>query len=343
MLSSAAMLPEDAPPPAPKDRPKRLLKLALRLVGPALLVVVLFRLRKERAALDALLSADVWPLLVALGLNVANNWLKVLRWDVLLSARGHRYGRMRAWTSFLSSVYVGMLTPGRVGDVLRAQYLRHDLGMPYSEGIAVIVVDRLCDLYVLVGFVAVGVARFSSVLVGELAIAIWGGVVLTVLGPLVLFVPGVAQRAMRGVYRKLPGVDRSGEGFDRFLVALRGQKLGHLVHAVLLTAIAFGVNYVQGYLLARAMHLDLAFFDVVCLLAIASLLGLLPVSVSGVGVRELFFSLVFPVLGHSPATGVVYGIGVFLIIYVAVVAMGFVSWHVAPPPVGEGEGAGAGR
>jgi hypothetical protein len=35
---------------------------------------------------------------------------------------------------------------------------------------------------------------------------------------------------------------------------------------------------------------------------------------------------------------VVYGIGVFLIIYVAVVAMGFVSWHVAPPPVGEGAG-----
>ncbi|UQA60250.1 lysylphosphatidylglycerol synthase transmembrane domain-containing protein [Polyangium aurulentum] len=330
---------EDAPPPlVPKDRPRRLVKLALRLVGPALLIVVLFRLRKEQDAINALLSADVWPLLVALVLNVANNWLKVLRWDVLLSARGHRYGRMRAWTSFLSSVYVGMLTPGRVGDVLRAQYLRHDLGMPYSEGIAVIVVDRLCDLYVLVGFVAVGVARFSSVVAGELAIVTWGGVLLTALGPLVLFVPGVAQRTMRAVYQKLPG-DKSGEGFDRFLAALRGQKIRHLVHAVILTTIAFGINYVQGYLLARAMHLDLAFFDVVCLLAIASLLGLLPVSVSGVGVRELFFSLVFPVLGHSPGTGVVYGIGVFLIIYVAVVAMGFVSWHVAPPPVDGGEGA----
>jgi glycosyltransferase 2 family protein len=328
------MVPAPSPSPSPKDRRKRLLKLALRLVGPALLVIVLFRIRKERDALSTLLTADLLPLALALTLNVANNWLKVLRWDVLLAARGHHYGRMRAWTSFLSSVYVGMLTPGRVGDVLRAQYLKHDLGMPYAEGIAVIVVDRLCDLYVLLGFVAVGVARFSTVLAGDLAVITWGGVIVTTLVPLALLVPGVAQRMMRALYRKLPGSPPS-DGFDRFVVALRGQSIHHLARAVLLTTLAFGINYAQGFLLARAMHLDISFFDVVCLLAIASLLGLLPISVSGVGVREVFFALVFPVLGYSAATGVVYGIGVFLIIYVAVTAMGFVSWHVAPPPLGD--------
>jgi glycosyltransferase 2 family protein len=338
MLKSAAMSSPRAPEaPSPTSPPanRRGLKLAVRLLGPLLLVVVLYRVRREKEALGALLSADILPLLAALALNVANNWLKVLRWDVLLAARGHHYPRMRAWTSFLSSVYVGMLTPGRVGDVLRAQYLKHDLGMPYSEGIAVIVVDRLCDLYVLMAFVAVGVARFSSVVAGDLAVITWAGVVLTALAPLVLLVPGVGQRAMRAIYRKLPG-DPSGEGFDRFLAALEAQRFHHLAQAVVLTTLAFGVNYVQGFLLARAMHLNLAFFDVVCLLAIASLLGLLPISVSGVGVRELCFSLIFPALGHSSATGVVYGIGVFFIIYVAVVLMGLVSWNVAPPPVGDG-------
>jgi hypothetical protein len=325
--------------PAPRAFSRRgLVKLAVRLVGPVLLVIVLLRLRDKGALLDALKTAAPLPLILAPLLTVLNTWLKVLRWDVLLGARGHRYGPVRAWTSFLSSMFVGLLTPGRVGDVLRAQYLRHDLGIPYAEGIAIIVVDRLCDIYVLLAFVAVGVARFSSVLASDLSVITWAGVALTALGPLVLFVPGFTRQAMRAIYRKLPAMDPTGEGLERFLVALRGQRIHHLAVAVFWTALAFAVNYAQGFLLARALHLDLSFFDVLCLMAIASLLGLLPISVSGVGVRELFFALVFPTLGYPAETGVVYGLGVFLVIYVSSVAIGFVSWHVAPPPVDAVEG-----
>jgi hypothetical protein len=41
-------------------------------------------------------------------------------------------------------------------------------------------------------------------------------------------------------------------------------------------------------LVAHAMGLPMSFYDATCLLAIASLLGLLPISVSGVGVRATF-------------------------------------------------------
>ena len=101
-----------------------------------------------------------------------------------------------------------------------------------------------------------------------------------------------------------------------------------------MTVLTFGVNYLQGYLIARSLGLSISLFDITCLLAIASLLGLLPVSISGVGVRELFFALVFPVLGYSAEVGVTYGLVVFVVIYLAIVAVGFVGWQVAPPPTG---------
>ena len=94
----------------------------------------------------------------------------------------------------------------------------------------------------------------------------------------------------------------------------------------------FAVNYLQGWLIARAMGLPMTFLDATCLLAIASLLGLLPISVSGIGVRELFFSLAFPMLGFAAADGVTFGLLVFFVIYLVIVAIGFVSWQVAPPP-----------
>jgi uncharacterized protein (TIRG00374 family) len=303
----------------------------LRLLGPALLVLVIVKMPDRAAIGRVLASAALGPLAFATLLNLANIYLKVIRWQVLLRTRDIHYPTRRAFPAFLSSVYIGMLTPGRVGDVLRVQYLRAELGVPYAEGLASIVMDRLCDLYVLVVFVAVGIVRYSPVIMGRLAGVTWGGVALIIVAPLIFLIPGVAERWIGRIYARLAG-ERGAGGFDRFLAALRANVGRPLLTTVPLTAAAFLVNYVQGWIIGRALGLDISFFDAMCLLAIASLLGLLPVSVSGVGVRELFFSLVFPLLGYGPEVGVSFGLLVFFVIYVVNIAIGFVSWQIAPPP-----------
>ncbi|MCC6551878.1 MAG: flippase-like domain-containing protein [Polyangiaceae bacterium] len=308
----------------------------IRLIGPVLLVLVIAGIEDRGAVLRAIASASPGPLGLALLLNLVNIHLKVIRWGALLRVRGIRYPVRRAWASFLTSLYVGMLTPGRVGDVLRIRYLRHDLGTPYAEGLASVVMDRLCDLYVLAAFVAVGVARYSEVIAGRLAWITWGGIAVTVLLPLLLLIPGLADAGARALLRRLPSVDP--RGAPLFFEALRAQVGRPLLATIPLTVATFVVNYVQGYLIARSLGLPITLFDSMCLLAVASLLGLLPVSISGVGVRELFFSLVFPVLGHPPEAGVTFGLLVFAVIYLAIAALGFVSWQIAPPPSAPPEG-----
>ncbi|WP_437620933.1 lysylphosphatidylglycerol synthase transmembrane domain-containing protein [Sorangium sp. So ce1151] len=314
---------------------RTVLRALIRLVGPLLLVLVVVRMDDRDAVLGAVASASAAPLALAAALNVLNIHLKVVRWDALLRARDIRYPLRRAWSAYLTSLYVGMLTPGRVGDVLRIRYLRHDLGVPYAEGLATVVMDRLCDLYVLAAFVAVGVARYSAVIAGRLAWLTWGGIALTVLAPLTLLIPGLAERVLLAVSRRLvkePAQSAEPGAASRFLVALRAHVGRGLLFTLPVTVATFVVNFVQGYLIARALGIPLSLFDVTCLLAIANLLGLLPISIAGVGVRELFFSLVFPSLGFSAEHGVSFGLLVFAVIYLVVVALGFVSWQVAPPP-----------
>lgn len=310
---------------------RKLVRTLLRLLGPALLVLLILKIPDRDGLVRVLSSAALAPLAAATLLNLVNVYLKVVRWQVLLRTRGIHYPTRRAFPAFLSSVYIGMLTPGRVGDVLRVQYLRAELGAPYAEGLASIVMDRLCDLYVLAVFVAVGVVRYSPVIVGRLAVVTWGGVAAILLVPLLFLVPGVAERSMRGLYARLEG-GRGAGGLDRFLGAIRANLGRPLLVTLPLTAAAFLVNYVQGWIIGRSLGLAMSFFDAMCLLAIASLLGLLPISVSGVGVRELFFSLVFPLLGYRPEVGVSFGLLVFVVIYLVNIAIGFVSWQLHPPP-----------
>jgi len=320
----------------------KLLRIAVRLVGPLLLLVVLLRM-DNRAQLWAVFKrADVLVLIGAALLNALNIQLKVIRWQVLLATRGFRYSTAAAWRAVLPSMYISMLTPGRVGDVLRVQYIRRDIDVPYAEGLAIIVMDRLCDVYVLLGFVVAGVAHYASVMRGDLGWITWAAVATIAAVPLLLLVKGPVDRVLEAVYARVSkNAQRGPEGARAFLEALRAQLGRRLLLTVPLTVGAFLVHYLQGWLAARALGLNLSFVDVMFMLAITSLLSLLPISMSGVGVRELFMALVFPTLGFTAQQGVAFGLVVFAVVYLATMCAGFVAWQLYPPPIADDEAARA--
>jgi hypothetical protein len=302
----------------------------LRLLGPALLVLIVARLDDPAAIGRLFASAHPGWLGLALAVNFVAIHLKVVRWQVMLRARGIDYSTKNAWLAFSSSLYLAMTTPGRVGDVLRVQYLKHDVGASYAEGLASVVRDRLTDLYVLVGFVAIAMVRYSPVIAGDLWMLSWAVVAATVLGPLVLLVPGLAERVMTRAWARLAR-DPDAGGLSRFLAALRAQVSRTLVVTLPLTVVSFLVGFGQGWLAARALGIPISFFDAVCLLAVANLMGLLPISMSGVGIREAFFAVVFPAIALSATQGVAFGLFVFFVVYVALAVIGFISWQIKPP------------
>jgi len=118
------------------DRSRLALRWALRLLGPVLLGLVLWRLPEPARVLELFAAASGWLLLASFTVNVVAIQLKVTRWQVMLRARAIAYSTKDAWLAFTASLYLAMLTPGRVGDVLRVQYLRHDRDVSYAEGLA---------------------------------------------------------------------------------------------------------------------------------------------------------------------------------------------------------------
>ena len=124
---------------------------------------------------------------------------------------------------------------------------------------------------------------------------------------------------------------------EGLLQALRELARTGLAVALPLSVAAFALNYVQGWLIGQAMGIDLSYLDVAGLLSATSLLGLAPISISGVGVRELFMALVFPAMGLLPAQGIAFGLLVFLCINVAVIVIGFFAWQFAPPSFDVGD------
>lgn len=331
-MTSASVPPEPGAA-AGADR-RRLLRVGVRLIGPALLVVVLLQLHGLGAVLAALTWDDAGVLTAGIVLGVLAYPLRALRWRTLLAARGYRYAPTRALLSLLSAGYVGHLTPGRVGDVLRLQYLRHDLGLPYPDGLALLIIDRCCDVYVPLTVAVFAACALAPVLSGDLVLVTWLGVLFMAAGPPLLFVPATARTAASLALRIAPGWV-AGDGLDRFFAGLRHQRPRHVAVASVFTAVALLLHYAQAYTVALALDLQLSLVDVVLLLAISGVLSAVPITIAGLGVRELFFALAFPQLGSSSEAGVIFGLGVFVVVHVPATGLGFVSWQIAPPPLGD--------
>ncbi len=309
---------------------RSILAWGVRLLGPALLLVLLARMDAPRTVVDSLLAADMRYVVAALALNVFNIHLKVDRWRGLLRATGIEYPRKPAWGGFMSSMYLGMVTPGRVGDALRAHYLHKDLGVPYSDGVASVVVDRVCDLLVLAVLASLAVVHFGAALF-DLRGVLWGFVAASLLLPIPLLVPTRLDDLLTNVARRLLSKPDKVLGMLR---AFRAYRVGAVVAALPATVLAFVVNFVQGWLVMRGLGLDLTFFDVSALVVLGSLVGLMPISVSGIGLREAVFAAIFPMLGYAADAGVTFGLAFFLVIYVALALLGFVAWQVRPPAGG---------
>jgi len=246
-------------------------RLLVRLIGPALLVVVVWRLDDKAALWSSVTDADPRLLAAALLLNIP----------------------------------------------------------VVAEGLAVTVMDRFCDLYVLAAVVALGTVHFATALDSNLVYVSWVSVAIAALAPSLFLFKGPADLLGR-VLGRLSA--RWHTSLSSLLTALRALIRKALFVAIPLTAASFAINYLQGWLIAQAMGIELSFVDVASLLATTSLLGLMPISVSGVGVRELFLALVFPALGLLAAQGVAFGLLVFVCNYVAIVLAGFIAWQVSPPP-----------
>ena len=63
----------------------------------------------------------------------------------------------------MSSLYIGFVTPGRLGEFIKAVYLKSDKGISLSKGMSSVLIDRLCDLYLLIflGLLGSVAARYT--------------------------------------------------------------------------------------------------------------------------------------------------------------------------------------
>ncbi len=305
----------------------------VRLAGPALFLVILSRIDLGGTA-EMLRTVRLQYLLAAVALYPCLILLKAWRWRMLLQQQGIGYGLLPAFTAYNSALAAGYVTPGRLGEFTRALYLTKEEGIGLGQALSSVLLDRLLDLYLLLGTAVAGAAlfvvpqHFVGISLAILAIAI--------LGPLLILSPRVSRRMVALIARGASHLSDArykealAQGWGDFQRGMEKLVNVRLLVPLVCTILAYAVFYFQCYLIALALGLPLSCSYSAYSVSLASLLALLPVSISGLGVRDATFVALFRPIGLSAEMAVGYSLLILLVFNAFGGLIGAVAWFVKP-------------
>lgn len=292
----------------------------IRLIGFGLLGVVLWHVPLDQVV-ATLRRADLGLTVLAVGLMLPFFVFKSWRWQLLLRALNLSLPWSRALMLYFVGLFAGHVSPGQVGEGIKAVYLQRQ-GYGLHSGLASVVLDRLADLALLVLIAILGLPLLAARV----------GLEIPVVLPLAALAPVLLGMALLLGRRALVPViaARVGPARIEVLVAAAAALRARLPALAALTGLAYVVHYVRYYGLLRALDVPLPPLDFVVVLTLASLVALVPISLMGIGTRDLTLVGLFNLYDLPPETALAFSMLV-LITFLANLVVGFAAWIVLGP------------
>ena len=305
-------------------------KWVIRLTGLIIFCIILVRIDIP-ATVQILLGANVILVILALLSIFPQIFLKAWRWHVLMKMQNITYPWKEAAIVYFAGLFLGTITPGRLGDFIKVQYLREE-GYSFGKSLLSVLLDRFYDLaaLILVGYISIiyFIQRFSDRIFIFSTILI----LLPVLGVLLYITGVVDNNRITGITAALsPKRYRNivAKTLHDFFVDFSSLKTIPLVYAFILTIATWTLYFIMSYLFALSVSIPIDFFYLAGCVSIAGFITLLPVSISGIGTRDATFILLFGYAGISSESAVAYS-ALILLMYVMTGFIGFRAWQKKP-------------
>jgi uncharacterized protein (TIRG00374 family) len=298
------------------------LRWLIRLIGPALLILFLWR-SDFSLILRSFSSLVLWPVLLSLALLPVFVAIKAWRWNILMSELGMQAPPLGySIALYMIGLFLGGTTPGQSGDFIKAWYLR-ERGQQLAPALFSIVLDRLFDFVIMALLALLALVEFLDLLPAPARIA-----TVAFAAAVILLTPALMARAPREwlMTRALPfmpsrvrnAITRWRDQFAE--LSLRPALLAQLLLASVGSALS---TIVRIYLLFLALPLDrVPLLAIISSTALIAILQALPISFAGIGVRDAILIAVLGRYGYPSEIALTLS-ALYLLINIEHIILGF--------------------
>lgn len=283
------------------------MKRAVALVLSLLIMAVIFARIDRAQFVSYLRQMDLTLLAVAIVFFIPQVGLSAYRWKEMVKEKVS-LGCWEAIGLILTANALNILLPSRVGDLSKAYFMKRAGQLELKRGMNIVIFEKYIDLAALGVVVLVGLffagrwdeASGFGLLFASVVIGIF---------PLLYFfrvdhwlaAPWFEQKKI------LAKIKYFLMDTQDYLFGLKG-KPKKLCYLVALSVVLWFVHLLQFWVIFRALHSDVSIFHIFRLVPLAILVGLLPITIAGVGTRD---SALLYFFSPYEAPALIVGVGLF--------------------------------
>jgi len=300
---------------------------ALRFLGIVALVIVLMRLPRAQ---DAQLShIDLRWLGFCMLLTVCQLLLEAFVWQWLLSAQRIRHPYPKTLLAYLASQYLGLVTPGHVGEFLAAGYVSMDTGITIGYALSSVVMKKILTWVTIVscGIWSLPLLAQLPLLQGVKWAALASGLVLLALSVgITVWVLSLRRLARRWEQFSPWQID-----LTEFWFGMRHLRSITLVLPLCVCVAAFSLVFVQLSAILRSLGIVLPFLLVAKIVAFSRIVArVVPISIVGVGSKDAAVIGMLARYGVDPAVGLTATLLFLVCSYLVTLLVSGLCWWIKP-------------
>lgn len=284
-----------------------ILKIFLTL----LFFYILFYKIDINSILYVLQSLNIFFLICALAMVPILYLIRTWRWRYFLVSLGISLPFYQSFKIMLIGNFYGLITPGKIGEFGRAFHISEKKSLT----IPTIIMEKLLDIVVLVILSIITIlyffqdSTFMKITIFLISIGVFVAIYLSI------------NEKFMGLIGKTFGI--SPENVGNFIITFKKLIRNYpiVIKSILITIIYYFIAYCIAFFIVISGNMKL---EGIFMLPIVVLMGNIPITISGLGLRESIGSLCFVLLGESAANGFVFSLLLFIFITVIPAIFGYV-------------------
>lgn len=302
-----------------------------RIPGLILFIVIIYRVDLSEV-FERLIHLNDRLLITVLLLHSLLVALKGIKWNAVLKILGVRLSTAEAVVIYFSGTFVGVATPGKLGEFAKAFYLRSAKGTSITKGFLSVLVDHVFGIYLMFLFSIIGLWQFKMIgTYSSFTILLSSLLVI----PFLLFSNGAHLKLLIERIKNTSLGIKVGEVIVRYggggifpeILMLRNRRQ---IIVITITIITYFVFAWECYLLAGAMRLKIDFISITLISTIAQLISMFPVSIAGIGTRDAAFLHLFLKNDLTAEASCTFSFLIFSVFYLWEAVLGGLAWYYKP-------------
>ena len=258
---------------------KRGIHLSLVLIITAGIFYIIFTKIDFYSVVEVLSHANIFYLFIAIIFSLIIILIIVKRWQIILEAMGYSIQFSKCFTVAMGALPLVSITPSKSGDVIKAYYIRKEI--PISKTIGSVLTERVFDVFTLVLFSLIGMIFCQRFELAGIALATLFGITV------IFFIPHVHSEVptngswMSKIYNIMLSMKTLTKDKKAFLSVM------------LCSLLSWFLSIMQTLMFFYAIGVNIPLFAAMANIPIAIFIGLIPVTLGGMGTRDAAIIFLF--------------------------------------------------